>query len=203
MLPDGLGLDPDPGAVRRAAHDILSRPEFQPPYESPIDRLRHWVGQQIARVLDAAFSGRVTLLGAVVLGAIAVLVVYLGVRAVRGVTRDPAARGVVFDGPRRPPADWLAEALACEQRADWRGALRARYRALVAELARRGLVEEVAGRTAGEYRRAVEASLPRSAEEFGGATELFELVVYGDGTSGPPESARLEELSARVLAGAR
>ncbi len=198
-----LVAPPDPASVRRVAHDIVSRPEFQPPPESPIDRLRRWVGSEIARAVDAALSGRVGLLGAVLLVAIAALVIYLMVRVFRGVYRDPIARGVVLDGTRRPSADWLAEALSCERQGDWRGALRARYRALVAELARRGLVEEVAGRTAGEYRRELRVALPRAAGDFDVATDLFEVAVYGDAPSGAPEAAQLRELSDSVLAGAR
>jgi hypothetical protein len=81
--------------------------------------------------------------------------------------------------------------------------LRARYRALVAELAARGVVDEVPGRTTGEYRAEVIANLPGAAPEFGGATELFEATVYGDRSAGPSDTAELDALADRVLAGAR
>src|SRR4029450_4451834 len=60
-----------------------------------------------------------------------------------------------------------------------RAALRSRYRALAPDLASRGLVEEVPGRTAGEYRRQVGRALPEAATDFAGATELFEVAWYG------------------------
>jgi hypothetical protein len=106
-------------------------------------------------------------------------------------------------GPRRPAAEWLADAAACEARSDWRGALRCRYRALVADLAQRGLVEEIAGRTTGEYRAAVAETLPASADLFAGATELFELAWYGDGPTDAAATARFRELADGVRAGAR
>jgi len=193
----------DPASIRRVAHDILSRPEFQPPPQSLLDRLRHWVGHQISRAIDAALSGNLTVIGSVLLIAIAVLVVYLVVRATRGVHRDPTLRGVVVGGRSRPPADWLAEAADCERRGDWRGALRARYRATVAELARRGLLDEVPGRTTGEYREEVAGSLPGSSGDFTGATDLFERAVYGHLPTGPEEAGRLRELTDRVLVGAQ
>ncbi len=101
------------------------------------------------------------------------------------------------------PADWLAEAAACEARGDWQAALRARYRALVAELARRGLVDEIPGRTTGEYRAEVAANLPLAAPEFSNATDLFELAVYGHAPTGPEDASRVRQLSDRVLEDAR
>jgi len=193
----------DPDAARRAAHAILAQRQFTPPYVSPIDRLRHWLGQQLARALDAALSGHYTVLGVILLTGIAALVVWLIVRAVRATRTDPRVDAIVFGDLRLPPAHWLAEAAACERRGDYRGALRARYRALVAELARRGLVEEIPGRTAGEYRRELANALPAAASAFGGATDLFERVVYGHAGAGADESAELARFSDRVLAGAR
>jgi hypothetical protein len=77
--------------------------------------------------------------------------------------------------------------------------VRCRYRALVAELAARGLVDEVPGRTAGEYRGEVRRNLPDAAADFAGATELFELAWYGRGETGAQQASRLRELSGRVL----
>jgi hypothetical protein len=189
-------------AIQRAAHDILARPEFRPPSVSPIDQVRHWIGQQIQNALSAALSGSFSVLGAVILVAIIGLLAWLVIRLWRGTRSDPAVRFAVVADRRRPPADWLAEAAECERRGDFRGSLRARYRALVSELARRGLVDDIPGRTSGEHRREVREALPATMEDFGGATDLFELAVYGDGPAGPGESARIAELSAKVLAGA-
>jgi hypothetical protein len=77
--------------------------------------------------------------------------------------------------------------------------VRCRYRALVAELAARGLVDEVPGRTAGEYRGEVRRNLPDAAGDFAGATELFELAWYGRGDTDAQQASRLRELSGRVL----
>ncbi|GAC1531872.1 MAG: DUF4129 domain-containing protein [Acidimicrobiales bacterium] len=194
-----MASPPDPVSVRHAAHDIVSRPEFRQAPPSPIDRLRRWVFGRIAHVVQVALSGRMTLVGILLLVAIAVLAVYLGHRVVRGVSADRRATAGLPGGPARPPSDWLVEAADCERRADWRGALRARYRALVAELALRHLIEEVPGRTTGEYRVAVSGALPAASEPFSGATELFEATMYGARETGPGEAARLAELSRRVL----
>jgi hypothetical protein len=102
----------------------------------------------------------------------------------------------------RPPTDWQAEALAHESAGEWREALRCRYRAMVAALAARGLIDEVPGRTSGEYRAVVTRSVPGAAPDFSGATELFERAWYGGKPTGPEDSARFRELSERVLVGA-
>ena len=190
-------------AVRQAAHSILSQPQFHQPPESPIDRFRHWLGQQVSRALNDALGGHLGVIGGLVLIVVVAALVWLVVRTLRGTHRDPSAPGFVVTTSRRSAADWLADAAGCEAAGDWRGALRYRYRALIAELARRGLVDEVPGRTSGEYRQEVARSLPKVADAFGDATDLFELVVYGDSPAGPDASARARSLSDRVLAGTR
>ena len=191
----------DPDSIRHAAHDILAQPQFRTIPPSPVDRARHWLGQQASKLLDETLSGHLSLIGAGVLVVIAGLLVWLIVRGIRNLRADQA-RGPAVASTRRPPADWLAEAAASEARGDWRAALRARYRALVAELSRRGLVEEIPGRTTGEYRAEVAVNLPRSAAEFSTATDLFEAAVYGHRPAGPDETTQIRDLAARVLEGA-
>ncbi len=74
---------------------------------------------------------------------------------------------------------------------------------MVAELASRGLVEEVPGRTTGEYRAGVARALPEGAAPFTEATHLFEDAWYAAVEVGPEDAARVRELGARVLAEAR
>jgi hypothetical protein len=102
-------------------------------------------------------------------------------------------------GRRRSAAEWRAEADAQERAGAWREAVRSRYRALVADLASRGVVEEVPGRTAGEYRREVGRALPGAAGDFAGATELFEVAWYGHADTGAQQAAHLRDLTDRVL----
>ncbi len=197
------GQPRDPLSIRRAAHSILSQPQFRTAGPSLIDRARSWLGRQISHALNAALAGRFGLVGVLVLLVLAAAIVVVVVRVARASRHGGRAHGHRIEGASRLPADWLAEAVACEARGDWRGALRARYRALLAELAARGFVEEVPGRTTGEYRAEVTVNLPTAAPEFGGATDLFEATMYGDQAAGPGEAAELGALALRVLAGAR
>ena len=95
------------------------------------------------------------------------------------------------------------EAEAHERAGEWKLALRARYRSLVADLASRGLVDEIPGRTAGEYRAEVAETVPGVASEFAGATELFERAWYGNRPTGADDAAHFRDLEQRVLTGTR
>jgi hypothetical protein len=77
--------------------------------------------------------------------------------------------------------------------------LRCRYRALVADLATRGVLEEKPGRTAGEYRAELRGTVPAASQSFAGATALFERAWYGGRPAGADDAERFRELEASVL----
>jgi hypothetical protein len=190
----------DPDRVREAVREVLARPEFRPPDRTLLQRALDWLLGQVGRLLaELGASGAGGIVGLAVLALALLGVGLLAARFSRGMTPSPEVRAAVPGAPRRPAADWRAEAEAHERAGAWRAAVRCRYRALVAELAARGLVDEVPGRTAGEYRREVRRSLPDAAADFAGATELFELAWYGRGETGAQEASRVRELSGRVL----
>jgi Domain of unknown function (DUF4129) len=190
----------DPQEVREVVREVLSRPEFRPPERSLAERLLDWALEAIGRLLAAlGGSGAGGIVGLVLLALVLVGVGILAARFSRGLTPSPEVAAAVVGGRRRSAAEWRAEAEAQERTGAWREAVRSRYRALVADLASRGLVEEVPGRTAGEYRREVGRALPAAASDFAGATELFEVAWYGRADTGSQEAAHLRDLSDRVL----
>jgi Domain of unknown function (DUF4129) len=190
----------DPQEVREVVREVLSRPEFRPPERSLMERLLDWVLEAVGRLLAAlGGSGAGGIVGLVLLALVLVGVGILAARFSRGLTPSPEVAAAVVGGRRRSAAEWRAEAEAQERAGAWRDAVRSRYRALVADLAARGLVEEVPGRTAGEYRSEVGRALPAAASDFAGATELFEVAWYGRADTGPREAAHLRDLSDRVL----
>jgi hypothetical protein len=190
----------DPDQVREVTREVLSRPEFRVPERSLLERVLDWVLEVIGRLLAAlGGSGAGGIVGLVLLGLILLGVVVLAARFSRGLTPSPEVAAAVPAGRLRSAAEWRADAEAQERAGAWREAVRCRYRALVADLAHRGVVEEVPGRTAGEYRREVGRSLPDAAGDFAGATELFEVAWYGRADTGAREAAHLRDLSDRVL----
>lgn len=191
----------DPDEVRRAADEILARPEFLPEPRSLQERVFEWIADAFGRLIeDATGGGR----GSIV--AIAVIVVATAVagwalyRLVRTMSRDRrVAVDVGDDDVGRSPRDWLAEAAVHEAKGDWRQAVRCRYRALVAELTDRGLLEEVPGRTSGEYRRLVASALPDGAPPFAAASDTFDRAWYGSNPAGPDDAIRVREAAEGVL----
>ncbi len=190
----------DPDQVHRAAREVLSQPEFREAGRPLLSRIWAWllgrIGELVAALIGTSAGSIVgLLLTLLILGGVAVL----ALRFARGMTRDPEVAAAIPSAPRRSAEDWRGEAEAHERAGEWRNALRCRYRALVADLAGRGLVEEVPGRTAGEYRGEVQRNAPAAAEAFAGATELFESAWYGRTATGAGEASRFRDLAGRVL----
>lgn len=190
-------------AARRRAAEILSRPELRPPPRTLLQRLFELIGDILGRVLGAG-GGNVVVAWAIVV-VVGLLAAGLAWLAVRALQRDPVAGGGVgvAEDVGRPAAAWRAEARHHEENGAWRDALRCHWRALVADLASRGLVEEVPGRTTGDYRLSVDRSVPGGARAFSDATGLFELAWYGAEEVGEADVSEERRLGELVLAEAR
>ena len=190
--------------VRRAAEEILSRPEFQEPPRSLYQRFMDWLAELIGDLVGTLLAnGAGSAVAWGLLFAIVALLTWLIVRAVqRGSRVGGAADGAAITlDPRRPAEAWLADAERFEAEGRWRDALRCRYRALVATLARTGAVEEVPGRTAGEYRALVRQARPAVAEPFADATDRFERAWYGNDDVRSEDAAAFREVAERVTTG--
>lgn len=186
--------------IRRLADDILARPEFRQPEPSLIEQARDWAEKRIGDILDAAFSGSAgSLVGWVVLLVAVGLILWSATRFTRTVQAGGRV-GIEVEGiHRRSPAQWRAEAEEHEAAGAWKEALRCRYRALVGDLVAEGVLDDVAGRTTGEFRRDVTDRAPDRSEAFSAATELFELAWYADRQTGADENARFQALAAAVV----
>jgi hypothetical protein len=145
-------------------------------------------------------AGSVVGTAILVLAAVALIVVLS--RYSRSLRPDPSLQPAIGVDVRRQARDWLMEAGEHERAGEWRDALRCRYRALVAELADEGLIEEIPGRTTGEYRVFVAGSLPSAAPPFAGASELFERAWYGHRPGDEEDAAQFRDLANRVLSAA-
>lgn len=171
----------DGDEVDRTVQEVLRDPAFTASQDTWLARLRDDLRQWFFERLTALFdSGAGTVLAWTLVGLAVVVGVLVVVRATRGLRRG----AVTDDGPpavritRRPASDWLADARAARAAGDLPEAVRCGYRAVVAGLAADGALEEVPGRTVGEYRAQVAAQRPDRVEPFGDASEVFERAWY-------------------------
>lgn len=198
---DGIPpLEHDPSDVRRTAQQVLRQPDYQPPErglgERIVDELAPRLSRLLTRLLTAVETGPFAWgVVAVTLGAAGLLAWLFG----RNLLPDRAPP-VAVDAPvGRRSEDWHSDADAHEASGRWREAVRCRYRALLAGLDEQGIVDEVAGRTVGEYRRAVADRHPSLAAEFAAASDLFEGVWYGDAVADAEAVATLRALAGRAV----
>jgi hypothetical protein len=205
-----LPVDPDrdPERTRERADEILRGDEYRAPDaqdRSVFDRLREWIADRLPTLdgVGTGAGGRLfsyVVFGVVVLGGIAAVAYVLArTRGTRRTPDEPADTDIDVT-PLRSPDEWDAEAERCERAGDHRGAVRARFRALTTALARRDLVADTPGRTAGELRVDVADRAPALAPAFGAVADLFERVWFGGDPVGPEQSATARDLARRALA---
>lgn len=170
----------DPGQVSRTVEQVLRRPAFTTARPSWVTRIRQAVQRWFAeRLADLFGSGVGRTASWVVVGVVVVAALVLVARLAAG-TRRGAGR----DGPapalhvRRSVHDWLDQARAALAIGDNGEAVRCGYGAVVAALAAGGLVDEIPGRTVGEYRAQLRASAPDRVAAFVRASDVFETVWY-------------------------
>ncbi len=204
----------DADQARQAAEEVLSGPEYRQAGESWISKALNAVDEWLQRLFSSLGGGGG---GSSVIGWIVVIVAVAGatvavVLAVRSIRRTRRATGDEVDDAERTSTrrrrreaevDWAREAERMEAEGRWRDAMRARYRALVAVMADRRVVDPAASRTTGEHRREVGAAAPTAAPDFDGAAELFDRAWYGNLPTGPEEAERFRELARTVEEEAR
>ena len=99
----------------------------------------------------------------------------------------------------RSPAEWRAEADEHRRAGRHRDAVRCRYRALVGDLARRDVIDEIPGRTSGEERRQLATVSPDGTAPFSSAADLFDGAWYGHVDVADADVERMIVLEDEVL----
>ena len=195
--------DFDPQHVRDLTKRILAESQFHQPPKPWLQRLNEWLSRELDRLLNAFVTGgSETAIAWLIAAAVVVLAAVLLRGFGRRLQRDPGVRVEATPRRRWTSSDWKKEAARHRKAGEWRDAIRCSYRALIASLAERGIVEEVPGRTTREYEELVRRHLPGGTSDFGSATELFEAVWYGHYDGSGTDDDRMRELGDRVLAAA-
>lgn len=89
----------------------------------------------------------------------------------------------------RPPQRWRGLARQHREAGEFRDAVRCEYRALVGDLARAGIVDEIPGRTSGEERAQLRVIAPSVALAFDEAADIFDQSWFDD----PPTTVEVDE----------
>jgi hypothetical protein len=200
---DGVEL-PEPAQppeeVRERADEILERPEFRPRERSAIQRAIDWILRRLGEALSRGASTGGGLLGWLLLVGLIAGAVWV-VRRIQPVPRAPTAREdiAVMVEEARSAGEWRAAAAAHEASGAWLEALRCHYQALVAELVEREVVDDIPGRTVGEYRAELAAARPAATPAFVDATTVYEDAWYGTGDASSADTHRFVAGASRVL----
>lgn len=172
-------------------------------HQTILERAASWIGDLLSKITFGIGGGPGFLGNLVALGIVAGLVV-LAVAIVRALLRyrrppkpEPENDLTIDTEAGRAASDWRGEAERFEAAGQWREAMRARYRELVRSLIEDGLLDDVPGRTTGEYRAAFERASPATgaAASFAELTDLFEAVWYGGVATGEDDNRRFRQLA--------
>jgi len=206
---DPLGpVDQDPDAVREEACKLVSsNPSVCSPPKPPPSKSGDGSGFDLSFVSMLLW----VLLVVAVLALLYLLVRWVatargGGRRRRDEVSDEAAdddiveRDAVAIDRSREPTNWRSDAYEHRRAGRYRDALRCCYRALVGDLARRVLIDDIPGRTTGEERAQLRRVTPSASEQFDSAADLFDAAWYGDDEVGAADDDRFQWLEQRVLA---
>lgn len=204
VVPAGLGpVDQDPDAVREDACLLLS-PEVEcnpPTPDVDIDDRSPGGSGGGSAIVWLLLAAAVAVLVALVIRTVATRVRDRDVDDVEPADGDeivPLDEALI--DPDNSPADWRSRSQRHRAAGEHRDALRCEYRALVGDLARRNLLDEVPGRTTGEERAQLRRTTPVVTAAFGAAADMFDGVWYGAVDATAEMVQRFDALEQEVLA---
>jgi hypothetical protein len=188
MLPFEPPIDISRDDAASEAAKELSKPLYSQAGDSLLSRamqkVLQWISDLFSHVAGQSPDGRVGLVTLVGLIALVVLVVLWRAGGLR--TTKTESR-TVFDTVRpRTAAEYRAEAEASAAGGDYAVAVRSRFRACVAELTERTVLDDRSGRTAYEAVADAGRAVPALQGPLQPAALVFTEVVYGN-RPGTPE----------------
>ena len=199
----------NPDDVRDAACQIVETSRVCNPPAPPSSVPRSSNGGSGGGALGGLLGGLLwVLLIAVVIAIVFVAVRYFSDRRSstadlgddEDVPDDDALAGTVIIDRSREPRGWRDEADRHRAEGRFRDSIRCRYRALVGDLARRGLLDEIPGRTTGEERGQLRQSAPNAVPFFREAADVFDGAWYGHIAVSVADDDRFQQLDREVLA---
>jgi hypothetical protein len=203
-------VDQDPEPIRGAACDLTAtdgvcNPDPPPPPRPPRNAPDlDWLGLFAWVLLAALLAGLLYLL-------VSAWMKHTGRGSLRGrrrAKRPESSEEVVVEeittmivDRSKEPTGWRADAERHRAAGDYKNAIRCRYRALVGDLARRGLIDEIPGRTTGEERMQLRVYATHVHAPFSASADLFDGAWFGDVAVHEMDDDTFQALEREVLAG--
>jgi hypothetical protein len=177
-------------ALARAYRGISAQPSI-------LERIRRKIGELLDAFLMRllSFRGGGTLAAWLLVGGLLVVAIWLLTRL-----KLVPERRVQDEGEDEGSVDWHGIAADALARGDQPEAVRAHYRALLAALAARGVLQNSPSLTAGECRRTVGSAMPTVYPDVAQATGIFERVAYGRRPLEPGDLEAMRRAEDRVAA---
>ncbi|PZF80906.1 DUF4129 domain-containing protein [Jiangella anatolica] len=200
MIAASVPGDLDRDEARELAREELSNPAYE--RGRPIlSRVLEWIFDQIERILDAATGSLSSQLGLAVVVLIAVGFAAFVILRAGPLARHASERaGAVLPDRPRSAAEYRAAADAAAARGDWTTAVVERFRAVVAGLEERGVLDPRPGRTADEAAAEATAALGTDGGGLRAGARLFDGVRYGGVAATADDDRRLRALDDAVAA---
>lgn len=195
----GVPVQLDRDEARELAERELSHPRYdsEPPL---LQRILEWLGDRLDDLLGAAGGALSGATGVAVLALLVVLVALVVFLRVGPLSRRAAhGKAAVFgrDG-RHTAASHRSAAEAAASDGRWTDAVVERYRAVVATLEERSILDPRPGRTAHEAATDAGAQLPDLAAQLSAGADTFDAVHYGGHSATAADDQRLRDLDDAV-----
>lgn len=183
----------DPTALASALEDAYREVNPRPTLAQRLWRFAEDLLARVAEALAGAGDG-LGIGAAVLLGLLSAAGIWALARRLLVVADEHAP---VNRTDLRSPADWRREAEEALAAGDLERAIRAQYRLLLHQLARRGVIRDAPSLTPAEARHAAAGAPDAVGSAVGEATAVFERMAYGDV---PPERGDVERMRTAVEA---
>ncbi len=200
-----LGAGDEPVDIgREEARELARRELSKPSYDrdEPLTtRIIQWVIEQVNQLIDAAAGTLTSGVGIAVLVAVVLAVAVVVILRAGPMARTSARRpGPVLPEHRLTAADHRGTADAAARAGDWNTASVERFRATVASLGERGVLDNRSGRTADEAAREAGAVLTGVAADLRAGAALFDTIRYGGADADSDDHATMQRIDEAAAA---
>ena len=186
-------VEPDSQTARDWAREELDKPIYSQG-ESWADRIGQWISDFITDLFSGSSGPGVPVVGLAIVVAVVIIVAVVLIAVLRPILHDRRRRrSTVLKDDDRTAAAMRTAAQQAATDDDWATATLERFRALVAGLEERGIIDEQRGRTAYEAARDSGKPLPQCATDLLDASGTFDQICYGHREA---TSADYEQLTA-------